>query len=150
MRIEKSKVMLNGKIRVTIFILRRLLSNSSINHQSLNKQIMRKLSLVFVAAMLLVTGNILANDSVKVEPTKKLSTQIGELLADNYLTDEDVSLTAQVRFTLNNEGEIVVLSVDTVNEKFESFVKSRLNYKKVDVQDASEGQMFTVPIRIAS
>lgn len=111
---------------------------------------MRKLSLVFVAAMLLVTGNILANDSVKVEPTKKLSTQIGELLADNYLTDEDVSLTAQVRFTLNNEGEIVVLSVDTVNEKFESFVKSRLNYKKVDVQDASEGQMFTVPIRIAS
>ena len=112
---------------------------------------MRKLSLVFVAAMLLVTGNILANDSVKVDPTKKLSTQIGELLEDNYLvTSDDVSLTAQVRFTLNNEGEIVVLSVDTANERLESFVKGRLNYQKVEITGASEGQMFTVPIRITS
>lgn len=111
---------------------------------------MRKLSLVFVAAMLLVTGNILANDSVKDNPTKKLSTQIGELLENNYLTFDDVSLTAQVRFTLNNEGQIVILSVDTDNERLESFVKGRLNYKKVEVTGAEEGKMFTVPIRIAS
>lgn len=142
--------MLNEKNLVTILFLVRLLSNSSINHQSLNKQIMRKLSLVFVAAMLLATGNILANDSVKDDPTKKLSTQIGELLGDNYETGDDVSLTAQVRFTLNNEGEIVVLSVDTENKRLESFVKGRLNYKKVSVQNASEGTMFTIPIRIAS
>ncbi|MCP4975804.1 MAG: hypothetical protein GY931_06545 [Maribacter sp.] len=111
---------------------------------------MRKLSLVFVAAMLLVTGNILANDSVKDDPTKKLSAQIGELLDNNYLTDDEVSLTAQVRFTLNNQGEIVVLSVDTDNKKLESFVKGRLNYKKVEVAGAKEGKMFTIPIKIAS
>lgn len=111
---------------------------------------MRKLSLVFVAAMLLVSGNILANDFIRNNPTKKLSTQIGEFLQDNYLTAKDVSLTAQVRFTLNNQGEIVVLSVDTQDERFESFVKARLNYKKVEVEDATEGKMFTIPIRIAS
>ena len=111
---------------------------------------MRKLSLVFVAAMLLVTGNILANDPIKDDPAKKLSAQIGELLDNNYLTDDEVSLTAQVRFTLNNEGEIVVLSVDTENKRLESFVKVRLNYKKVEVVGGKEGQMFTIPIRIAS
>lgn len=111
---------------------------------------MRKLSLVFVAAMLLATGNILANDSVKTEPTKKLSTQIGELLEDNYLTDNQVNLTAQVRFTLNNEGEIVVLSVDTENKILASFVKYKLNYQKVEVNDSEEGKMYTVPIRITS
>lgn len=111
---------------------------------------MRKLSLVFVAAMLLATGNILANNSVKEDPTKKLSTQIGELLEDNYLTFEEVSLTAQVRFTLNAEGEIVVLSVDTKNERLASFVKARLNYKKVEVAEAKEGKMFTVPIKVTS
>lgn len=100
--------------------------------------------------MLLATGNVLANDSVKENPTKKLSTQISELLVDNYFTAEDLNLTAQVRFTLNNEGEMVVLSVDTDNAKLEFFVKARLNYKKVKVDNASEGQMFTVPIRIAS
>ena len=58
--------------------------------------------------------------------------------------------SAQVRFTLNNEGEIVVLSVDTDNERLESFVKGRLNYKKVEVAGAKEGEMFTIPIKIAS
>lgn len=110
---------------------------------------MRKLSLVFVAAMLLVTGNILANVS-KDNPTNRLSTQIGELLENNYLTVGDVDLTAQVRFTLNNEGEIVVLSIDTDNERLRSFVKGRLNYKKVSTEGVEEGKMFTVPIRITS
>jgi hypothetical protein len=111
---------------------------------------MRKLSLVFVAAMLLTTGNILANDSVKTDPTKKLSAQIGELLANNYLTDNQVNLTAQVRFTLNNAGEIVVISVDTDNERLEFFVKSKLNYQKVEVNGSKEGKMYTVPIRIVA
>jgi hypothetical protein len=111
---------------------------------------MRKLSLVFVAAMLLATGNILANDSVKPDPIKKLSAQIGEFLADNYLTDNQVNLTAQVRFTLNNEGEIVILSVDTENESLRSFVKGRLNYQKVEVAGVKEGKLYTVPIRIVA
>ncbi|MCK5440614.1 MAG: hypothetical protein KAJ23_01860 [Maribacter sp.] len=111
---------------------------------------MRKLSLVFVAAMLLATGNILANDSVKTDPIKKLSAQIGKLLVDNYLTDNQVNLTAQVRFTLNNKGEIVVLSVDTENKILASFVKYKLNYQKVEVNDSKEGKMYTVPIRIIS
>ena len=111
---------------------------------------MRKLSLVFVAAMLLATGNILANDSIKGDPAKKLSTQIHDLMDDNNFSSDDVNLTAQVRFTLNNEGEIVVLSVDTDNERLASFVKGRLNYQKVEVAGAIEGKMFTIPIKIAS
>ena len=113
---------------------------------------MRKLSLVFVAAMLLATGNILANDSIKDDPAKKLSTQIHDLMDDNDFSSDDVNLTAQVRFTLNNEGEIVVLSVDSDNERLAAFVKGRLNYKKVDVAGAGaqEGKMFTIPIKIGS
>ena len=111
---------------------------------------MRKLSLVFVAAMLLATGNILANDSVKEDPTKTLSTQIGELLDNNSQTFDEVSLTAQVRFTLNGQGEIVVLSVESEDESLAYFVKTRLNYKKVEVAEAEEGKTFTIPIKIAS
>jgi len=111
---------------------------------------MRKLSLVFVAAMLLATGNILANDSVKKDPTKNLSTQIHDLMDGSHFSLDDVNLTAQVRFTLNSESEIVVLSIDTDNERLASFVKSRLNYKKVDVTGVKEGKMFTIPIRIGS
>lgn len=110
---------------------------------------MRKLSLVFVAAMLLMTGNILANNSTKDDPFKNLSVQIGELLENTSFTNDDVNLTAQVRFTLNKQGEIVVLSVDTELEKLEYFVKARLNYKKVKIENFKEGEMYTIPIRVA-
>jgi len=111
---------------------------------------MRKISLVLVAAMLLFTGSILANDVKDNDPTKSLSAQISEILDNNDFTDDVVDQSAQVRFTLNNQGEIVVMSVDTDNSKLESFVKARLNYKKVEVDNLEEGKLFTVSVRIAS
>jgi hypothetical protein len=111
---------------------------------------MRKLSLVFVAAMLLATGNVLANDTEGVKPTKSLSTQISKMLSDNSFSEKENDLTAQVRFTLNSEGEIVVLSVDTAYTRLEGFVKSRLNYKKVDISTIEEGKLYTIPVRISA
>ena len=111
---------------------------------------MRKLSLVFVAAMLLATGNVLANDTEGVKPTKSLSTQISKMLSDNSFSEKENDLTAQVRFTLNSEGEIVVLSVDTEYTRLEGFVKNRLNYKKVDISTIEEGKLYTIPVRISA
>ncbi|NJB72456.1 hypothetical protein GGR42_002947 [Saonia flava] len=111
---------------------------------------MRKISLVLVAAMLLTAGNLFANDFTKVEPSKKLSTQIAEMLNDNKIVlEQDYDeLTAQIRFTINNEGEIVVMSVDTENNSLEGFVKSKLNYQKVELDNFKEGKIYTIPVRI--
>ncbi|MEO9891201.1 hypothetical protein [Aurantibacter sp.] len=109
---------------------------------------MRKLSLVMVAAMLLFTGSIFANEVKSNDPSKSLTEQITEILKDNELSEYVVNQSAQVRFTLNNEGEIVVMSVDTKNDKLESFVKARLNYKKVELNEIKEGKLYTVAIRI--
>ncbi|WP_394970680.1 hypothetical protein [uncultured Croceitalea sp.] len=106
---------------------------------------MRKISLVLVAALLLSVGNVLANDYKPENPIKKISTQIHKMLEDNNFDVSD-DLTADVRFTVNSEGEIVVLSVVTSNQVLEGFVKGRLNYKKVD--NAQEGKIYTVPVRI--
>jgi len=76
---------------------------------------MRKISLVLVAALLLTTSNVLANDYKPENPVKKLATQIHKMLKDNNFDISD-DLTADVRFTINDEGEIVVLSVSTTNE----------------------------------
>ncbi|SHJ26180.1 hypothetical protein [Pseudozobellia thermophila] len=106
---------------------------------------MRKISFVFVAAMLLSFGNVLAND---LNP-KNLSGQIAEMLRNNSLSSDVVNLRAQVRFTLNNEQEIVVLSVDTEDEDLENFVKAKLNYKKVELDDYEEGKLYTIGVRVA-
>ncbi len=111
---------------------------------------MRKLSLVVIAAMLLGTGNVLANDLDGIEPSDSLSSQISLLLSDCDFSEVENDLTAQVRFTLNEAGEIVVLSVATDFEQMERFVKNRLNYKKVDLTKVEEGKIYTVPVRVTA
>ncbi len=111
---------------------------------------MRKISLVLVAAMLLSTGSILANEVKDKEPSKSLSHQISKILSNNHFSEAEINSTAQVRFTVNQEREIVVLSVDSKNKALESFVKGRLNYKKVEAVNLEEGKLFTVSVRIAS
>ncbi len=113
---------------------------------------MRKFSLVLVAAMLLITSGVFANDSKidskKADPNKTLSTQIAELLDDNPFVLTSHDLTANIKFMVNDQKEIVVLSVDTEDKVLEGFVKSRLNYKKVDSKDCKKGETYTVPVRI--
>ncbi len=109
---------------------------------------MRKLSVVLIAAMLLSVGNVFANGVTTVDPSKSLSFQISQLLSDNTFTQNEVEQIAQVRFTLNNEHEIVVLSVETDNNLLEGFVKQRLNYKEVELDTYKEGQLFTISVRI--
>lgn len=141
---------------VTLSFFSRLFSNSSSinflitlqNNWSKKQKVMRKLSLVVVAAMLLATGNVLANDTKGENPTRNLSNQISEMLSDNSFSIEHNDLTAQVRFTLNAEGEIVVLSVNTEFDEMESFVKAKLNYQKVNLANVEEGKVYTIPVRI--
>lgn len=111
---------------------------------------MKKISLVFVAAMLLFTGSIFANNSNEIDPTKTITSQISKLLHHNDLSESEINEVAQVRFTLNKKGEIVILSVDTENYNLESFVKGRLNYQKLEVNNIEEGKLFTVSVRIES
>jgi len=113
---------------------------------------MKKISLVLVAAMLLSAGNLFANKSPKVKPSKELSSQIGNLLKWNeFNLGEADEAFASVLFTLNQDQEIVVISVTTEDDSLETFVKSRLNYQKVNMDSAvKEGKMYRVPVRITS
>jgi hypothetical protein len=116
---------------------------------------MKKFSLLFVAAALLISGNVMATEGNEpgpsTDPDSKICAQIGDLLDDNrFELTEDGDLTAFVRFTVNDEHEIVVLSVDSENERLEGFVKARLNYHKVADQNLKEGKIYQVPIRITA
>ncbi len=107
---------------------------------------MRKISLVFLAAVLFTTGNLFATEP-STDPSKVLTAQIGELLEDHRLVIAE-DITATVRFTLNEQGEIVVLSVQTEDEDLEKLVKARLNYEKVELDQYTAGKMYKVPVRI--
>lgn len=113
---------------------------------------MRKFSLVIAAALLLSAGNVFATEGAPVvkSPEVKICAQIESLLEEHNgfnLGDSD-ELSAVVRFMLNDQKEIVVLSVETEDERLENFVKARLNYEKVADQNLKEGKTYRVPIRV--
>lgn len=133
-----------------LYSISSIINHVSINQETLNKQVMRKVSVVLIAVMLLSTGSIFAND-VKLDkdkPVKKLSTQVMELLNNDTVDHLYDGATAFVRFTLNQEKEIVVLSVNSEDDTMKSFVKSHLNYKKVNLNEYREGKVYTIPVRI--
>ncbi|WP_422081222.1 hypothetical protein [Ulvibacterium sp.] len=111
---------------------------------------MRKISLVFVAAMLLSTGSIFANGPKETDPTQSIKTQVKKLLRGYTLSPSEKDLTATILFTVNKDNEFVVLSVETEDEVLEYFVKTRLNYHKVDSKEIPEGRRYTIPVKIVS
>ena len=87
--------------------------------------------LLALFAMSLFATPAFANDD---EPQKiaDLRDQVTKLvkspdLAEFGITQEKV----RVKFMLNNDREIVVVSTSTDNAYLDSFIKTRLNYKKV-------------------
>ena len=113
---------------------------------------MRKISLVVAAAMLLSAGNVFAVEAAPEakSPKAKIGTQIESLLEERngFNLGDSNELSAVVRFMLNEQKEIVVLSVETQDERLENFVKARLNYEKVADQNLKEGKTYRVPIRV--
>ena len=113
---------------------------------------MRKISFVFAAALLLSAGNIFASEvpTSSENPKAKICTQIESLLEESngYNLGEADELSAMVRFMLNDDKEIIVLSVDTPDERLERFVKARLNYEKVSDQNLKKGKAYKIPVRV--
>lgn len=107
---------------------------------------MRKLSLILVALALVmtsVTSAAVVTEDFKLNPTEK---QIRALLENPNLeisSDEKAFVT----FMLNEDHEIVVLTVDTENAIVEKFVKQRLNYHKIE-SVLKVGHEYKVPITI--
>ena len=107
---------------------------------------MKKLSVILLAFVLLF-GTGISTAAVDLKKDKKtVSQEIGSLL-QNADIELEVDVKAYVTFMINDEAEIVVLTIDTEDEMIERFIKSRLNYHKLE-NELTPGQEYQVPIRI--
>ncbi len=115
---------------------------------NLNIFIMKNLKIIIIAFALFAM-NVSAATIDPVKPTSQLRSEIIDLIGNDcpydYHKDE---CKAEVLFTVNAKQEIVILSVTSPNSKAESYLKSRLNYKKVSHTSKREGEVFMLPIRM--
>ena len=111
---------------------------------------MRKFKTITVALAFFATMSAFATKGKKATNDNNLSGQIYEMLKDNQFNADQNELTAEVKFIVNEKGELIVLSVETKDEVLEGFVKSRLNYKKVQLNNVAPGRVYEIPVRITA
>ena len=109
---------------------------------------MKNVSVILVAVVLLF-GTSISTAAVEIEKEKKTPSQeITNLLKDpNFLVENDVD--AYVTFVVNEENEMVILMVETEDSTIDSYIKSRLNYEKLE-SILVEGKEYRVPVRLLS
>ena len=98
---------------------------------------------------LVITCSSALSASADKEPngTKAVAKEVASLLKKpNFKLDKDVLVF--VKFTLNDDHEIVVLSVDSEDSKIENYIKKRLNYVKLKSKSNTGDKTFIIPIRM--
>ena len=109
---------------------------------------------ISIASVLPSSANTNTNTNTNTEPASKaaktiLRAEIVQLLGNHFYEFKTKTLEAQVSVMLNNNNELVVLAVKTDDKNVASFVKIKLNYKKVDVKGIKKGTVFRIPLKMA-
>jgi hypothetical protein len=92
--------------------------------------------------------SVTAAENNPTSTNKKLRTELVSLLGNNIPLEIDKSYSAEISFIVNNENEVIVISVDSKVSSFIKYVKTRLNYKKIYTKNIKKGEIYRMPIKI--
>jgi hypothetical protein len=107
-----------------------------------------KLIIAIVGISIASTFSASATETNPVESTKQLRSQIISILGKKVTLQIEKTGTAEISFLINNKNEIVVISVNSKLSSFNTFVKNKLNYKKIDTKGINRGEIYKMPIKI--
>lgn len=108
-------------------------------------------SIIAILAITLATS--FTANATEIDPenvTTELRSEIVKLLGDQLPLKIQKNTKAEVSFMLNNDNELVVISVDSEVEAFNAIVKNKLNYKKVKTKGLSKGEVYKIPVKLHS
>jgi hypothetical protein len=113
---------------------------------------MRKVKVLFVAllaGLFITTTAMAATDGLN--PESSLRSEIIKLIdhpQQDVLQGQD--LTANLRLMVNGENELIVLDTGTNDPLLDSYIKSKLNYKKVEARDINYFKFYFVKMEFKS
>lgn len=108
---------------------------------------MKNLKLIALAIVLSVSTMAFAS-TVSDNPTNNLQSEIVKLIGKTCEKLADVTIEADVVFTISEKGEVVVISVESTNSEAEKFVKCKLNYKKIKFDASNVEEIYRMPLKI--
>jgi hypothetical protein len=130
-------------------MLRPLSIESLIYMSNLNYIIMKNLKLFIAAFALVFAVQVSANTEKPIKATAQLQSELVHLMGSEVpFQIENGELTAEVLFTVNSKGEVIVLKIVSDNPAAEKYIKSRINYKKVSHRTSKPGEIYMMPVRV--
>ena len=110
---------------------------------------MKNLKLFIAAFALVFAVQVSANNEKPIKATAQLQSELVELMGTEVpFTLENGELTAEVLFTVNSQGEVVILKIVSDSPEAEKHIKKRINYKKVSHRTSKPGEIYMMPVRI--
>jgi len=106
---------------------------------------------VAIAVLAISIASVLPASANNTEPTTKtakkvLRTEIVNLLGHHEYDLNYKTLKAEVSVMLNNQSELIVVGITSKHKEVISYVKLKLNYKKVDVKGIKKGTVYRIPL----
>lgn len=111
---------------------------------------MRKLKsiITIIAISLATTFSTTATEKEPSKITKELRTELVSMLGNKIQVELKESTTGEISFMVNNKNEVIIISVDSKVDEFNSMVKNKLNYKKITVKGVKKGEIYRIPVKI--
>ena len=110
---------------------------------------MKNLKVLIAAITLTLFSTSTAFAFTETTAKNNLRTEMVSLLGDKSSIEiESQTLKANVSFLINEKNQVVILSVDSNNKNIDTYVKSKLNYKKVNASGITKGKIYIMPIKI--
>ena len=110
---------------------------------------MKNLKLFIAAFALVFAIQVSANNEKPIKVTAQLQSELVELMGTEVpFTLENGELTAEVLFTVNSKGEVIILQIVSENPAAEKHIKNKINYKKVSHRTSKPGEIYMMPVRV--
>ena len=107
-----------------------------------------KIIIAVISISLLSTFSLNATDKKPSKVNKELRTRIVSIIGITIPIHLNQECTATIWFVLNTKNELVILTVDSENEEVKSYIKSKLNYQKMNISSTLKGEQYTVSLKI--
>ena len=104
--------------------------------------------IAIIAISLATTFSTTATENGPSKITKKLRTEIVSMLDKNIPIEVKETSKAEVSFMINNKNEIVIVSVNSSLDEFNSYIKRKLNYKKIELKGVKKGEIYRMPVKL--
>jgi len=110
---------------------------------------MNTIKTLLLAVLITFSSQVSANTENPINDLKLVSQQIESLLQDSETTIHD-DIVVTIKFKLNRNNKIIVVSNDSDNYEITKFIKTRLNLKDLSIDKTSNYRFYSIPVKFLS